>query len=110
MKVFFTVLMVVFIASSAIAQIGLPIEAFALTGNGARAAGMGNAFTGIADDASAISWNPAGLTQLQSMEASVVGRINFGSGSVDFPEDQSAIIYSYFYNSMDYGLGLLQPD
>lgn len=52
------------------------------TGNGARAAGMGYAFTGIADDATAISWNPAGLAQLYSAEASVVGR--FGSGSIDF--------------------------
>ncbi len=31
------------------------------TGSGARAAGMGNAFIGVADDISAVSWNPAGL-------------------------------------------------
>ncbi len=31
------------------------------TGGGARAAGMGNAFIGVADDVSAVSWNPAGL-------------------------------------------------
>ncbi len=73
-------------------------ESFALTGNGARAAGMGYAFTGVADDASAISWNPAGLTQLQSMEASVVGRFGFGSGSVDFPSDE----YMIFNASTDY--------
>lgn len=48
-------------------------------GNGARAAGMGYAFTGLADDASAISWNTAGLTQLYSMEATVVGRLATGS-------------------------------
>jgi long-chain fatty acid transport protein len=28
---------------------------------GTRAAGMGGAFVGVADDASAIYWNPAGL-------------------------------------------------
>jgi long-subunit fatty acid transport protein len=55
---------------------------FKLNGNGARAAGLGYAFTGVADDASAISWNPAGLTQLYGMEASVVGRLGFGSGEV----------------------------
>ena len=52
---------------------------FNFTGNGARAAGMGYAFTGVADDATAISWNTAGLTQLYSMEASIVGRLGFGS-------------------------------
>jgi long-subunit fatty acid transport protein len=33
------------------------------TGVGARALGMGNAYTGIASDYSAVFWNPAGLTQ-----------------------------------------------
>ncbi|RKX25316.1 MAG: hypothetical protein DRP45_06160 [Candidatus Zixiibacteriota bacterium] len=33
------------------------------TGGGARAAGMGNAYLGISDDVSALSWNPAGLYQ-----------------------------------------------
>jgi long-subunit fatty acid transport protein len=59
-------------------------EQFALTGNGARAAGMGYAFTGVADDATAISWNSAGLTQLYSMEASIVGQLGFGSISTDY--------------------------
>jgi long-subunit fatty acid transport protein len=55
---------------------------FNLNGSGARAAGLGYAFTGIADDATAISWNPAGLTQIYGMEASVIGRLGFGSGEV----------------------------
>ncbi len=32
-----------------------------ITGGGARAQGMGKAFFAVADDASAVSWNPAGL-------------------------------------------------
>jgi opacity protein-like surface antigen len=44
-----------------------------ITGSGARAAGMGNAFIGIADDATAINWNPGGLTALEHFEASFVG-------------------------------------
>ena len=56
---------------------------FNLAGNGARAAGMGYAFTGVADDATAISWNAAGLTQLYSMEASVVARFGFGSYDIN---------------------------
>lgn len=45
-----------------------------ITGAGARAEGFGGAFIGVADDATAIVWNPAGLGQLERMEASAVGR------------------------------------
>lgn len=41
-------------------------------GSGARAAGMGNAFIAVADDGTAASWNPAGLSQLRSPELSIV--------------------------------------
>ncbi|MBU2444657.1 MAG: outer membrane protein transport protein [Bacteroidetes bacterium] len=37
-------------------------------GVGARALGMGGAFTGISDDYSATYWNPAGLFQIKRME------------------------------------------
>jgi len=40
-------------------------------GSGARAMGWGNAFIAVADDATAASWNPGGLTQLIKPEASV---------------------------------------
>ena len=42
-------------------------------GSGARALGMGGAFIAIADDATAASWNPGGLVQLEKPEVSVVG-------------------------------------
>src|SRR5437773_680806 len=38
---------------------------FESAGLGARAIGMGGAFIGVADDWTAIYWNPAGLTQLK---------------------------------------------
>ncbi len=41
-------------------------------GSGARAVGMGGAFIGVADDATAASWNPAGLIQLEKPEVSLV--------------------------------------
>jgi len=41
-------------------------------GSGARAAGSGGAFLAVADDATAASWNPAGLVQLERPEFSVV--------------------------------------
>jgi len=42
-------------------------------GSGARALGMGGAFIAIADDATAASWNPGGLIQLETPEVSAVG-------------------------------------
>jgi long-subunit fatty acid transport protein len=51
-------------------------------GSGARATGMGSAFIGVADDATAASWNPAGLIQLEKPEISGV--------------------YSFFYRRQSY--------
>lgn len=42
-------------------------------GAGARALGMGGAFVAIADDATANTWNPAGMTQLERPEAALTG-------------------------------------
>jgi len=42
-------------------------------GSGARALGMGGAFIAVADDATAASWNPAGLSILDRPEVSFVG-------------------------------------
>jgi len=42
-------------------------------GSGARALGMGGAFIAVADDATAASWNPGGLIQLERPEISIVG-------------------------------------
>jgi long-subunit fatty acid transport protein len=51
-------------------------------GVGARAAGMGGAYTGIANDYSALFWNPAGLTQVRSIEFSVgMGALSYGNTS-----------------------------
>jgi hypothetical protein len=58
-------------------------------GSGARAFGMGGAFLARADDATAASWNPAGLSYLRRPEFSIVGartsfeRGNFGSPATD---------------------------
>jgi len=65
-------------------------------GSGARAYGMGGAFLARADDATAASWNPAGLSYLRAPELSLVGAYNnfdtvenidsdvFEGGTVDF--------------------------
>jgi len=99
---------------------------FNFVGAGARAAGMGNAFIGVSDDATAISWNPAGLSQLMRAEASVVGRytmrdvefkdftganetnslstfgLNFGSLVVPFKGVFNPVIAASFQNQLDF--------
>ena len=65
----FCVVALMMAASIAIAQ-----EDWNITGAGARAEGLGGAFIGLADDATAISWNPSGLGQLERTEFSAVGR------------------------------------
>ncbi|MCK4654905.1 MAG: hypothetical protein KAU01_10725 [Candidatus Cloacimonetes bacterium] len=73
------------VSSFAFAQLDLNLGPdWNFTGVGARAAGMGGAFIGVADDATAISWNPAGLTQLDEPEASIVGRGLVEKYEVDF--------------------------
>ncbi len=47
---------------------------FGVQGAGARAMGLGGAFIAVADDATAVSFNPAGLAQLLKPEVSFVGR------------------------------------
>jgi long-subunit fatty acid transport protein len=70
--------------SAAVALCAVPWSAWALDetayggspvpiGAGARALGMGGAFAAIADDASAATWNPGGMTQLDRLEAGVTG-------------------------------------
>jgi long-subunit fatty acid transport protein len=69
-KVGLVILMLSAITSMAVAQQDYD---FNIMGTGARARGMGGAFIGVADDATAVGWNPAGIAKLDKMEASVVG-------------------------------------
>ncbi len=59
---------------AAVVSLGAAQESWNITGAGARAEGLGGAFIGLADDATAISWNPSGLGQLERTELSLVGR------------------------------------
>ncbi len=59
-------------------------SSFNPVGSGARALGMGGAFIAVADDATAASWNPAGLVQLEEPEMSVVGAYFYREEDLDF--------------------------
>jgi hypothetical protein len=53
-------------------ELDLQANANVVQGSGARAFGMGGAFLARADDATAASWNPAGLSYLRAPELSFV--------------------------------------
>jgi hypothetical protein len=59
------------VIASAAARAGDPGTSgflFLRLGNGARASGMGEAFTAVADDATGMYWNPAGLANIDGVE------------------------------------------
>ncbi len=70
-KILLTVLILSIMAMPALAassKIGTSGAQFLKIGVGARATGMGGIYTGLADDVSAIYWNPGGLGQLKAPE------------------------------------------
>ncbi len=74
------------LALAVLALVAIPAIAqdMNIIGAGARAHGMGGAFIAIADDATALSWNPAGIAQLDKPEASAVGLFNMKKITDDF--------------------------
>lgn len=60
-------------------KVGTYSAQFLKVGVSARATGMGSAFTAVADDASALYWNPAGLVELERTEVTM--------NSVSWPAD-----------------------
>lgn len=101
-------------------------------GVGARPLGMGRAFVAVADDASAMYWNAAGITQLQKLEGMIMyapmyvglgAKVLDGSnltddnlalayGSVVFPNQyvhvgaSAHVFTSFLYNEYRVSLGL----
>jgi long-subunit fatty acid transport protein len=68
------------------------------SGSGARALGLAGAFTAVADDATAASWNPAGLIQLERPEASFMLRYSRHEGN-HFSEQENYKVGSDSYEN-----------
>jgi len=67
-------------------------------GSGARALGMGGAFIAVADDATAASWNPGGLIQLDYPEMSAVfGYVHRNENNAfgKYPETDGSTRFDY---------------
>jgi len=59
-------------------------------GIGTRAIGMGGAFVALADDPSAIWWNPAGLSKVERLSV---------YGEMSYLHEEGEFIYGYIYDS-----------
>jgi len=75
---------------------GTTTASFSKIGVGARATGMGGAFTAIANDGTTLYWNPAGLTQLKTKEISATynswfEEIRQGYLSLTFPSSRGTM-------------------
>ena len=72
-------------ASASDSRAGTSAFSFLKIGAGARAAGMGESFTAVANDVSALYWNPAGIAQLENrIQASITHNIWLDGISHDF--------------------------
>ena len=72
-------------------------------GSGARALGMGGAFIAVADDATAASWNPGGLIQLEKPELSVVGSyVHLGENNTFGNNPEASGQQSVGYGNLNY--------
>jgi len=93
LKVFCLLILVIALMpamANAQAKVGTVGAQFLELGVSARSMGMADAFTAVADDISAIYYNPAGLTSLLGREAMFTyirmpADINYGFGAVGFP-------------------------
>ncbi|MCK4539324.1 MAG: PorV/PorQ family protein [Candidatus Krumholzibacteria bacterium] len=76
-KVFVGVLILVMVpsilfgATKPFEKVGTYAAQFLKIGTSARAAGMGNAFTAVANDATAMYWNPAGLVEINRTQVTL---------------------------------------
>src|SRR5438445_6968526 len=73
-----------------VTKVGTTAAKFLSIPVGARAVGMGGAFVAVADDASSLYWNPAGIARLSQSEAifhhaNWIADMNFNFGGVAVP-------------------------
>lgn len=69
---------------SGFSKVGTAAAQFLKIGVGARAMGMGETFVAVANDASTLYWNPAGLTNLKTISLSLSHSAWFADISHDF--------------------------
>ncbi len=86
------------------AQSGKYADAFLNNGIGARALGLGGAYSAVAGDATAVYWNPAGLSKLNYPEFSLLHAQEF-AGVVNYNSFAAAMPYG---PDASFGIGLIR--
>jgi long-chain fatty acid transport protein len=96
---------------------------FQINEHGAKAMGMGGAYTAVANDASAIYWNPAGLTQISGTQlmlgTALISPLSSFEGiapaSVKYETESQTFFPTHFFaahsfdNGLAAGLGFTSP-
>jgi len=100
-KISITVIVTVFIVNMGFAAFnkddaGTSSAQFLKLGVGGRATSMGNAYVGVADDSTAIYWNPAGINRIENVSVSVAHNIMFEN-----------IFYDWVSGAKKFGFGTL---
>jgi long-subunit fatty acid transport protein len=95
-----------FFINNLIFAAGTSSAQFLKLGAGARAAGMGDAFTSISDDVTAAYWNPAGLAQIKKTELSMMHNTylvdtQYQFLGAAFPVKSNTVAFSFF--RLDHG-------
>jgi hypothetical protein len=75
-------------------------------GVGARALGMGGAFAAVANDASAMYWNPAGIVNVKGVEVSSVKLLGAVGTNADYT--YLNMVYNSGENTGTFGIGYLE--
>src|SRR5688572_8100761 len=86
---------------AASSEFGFRRGAFLARGMGARPVAMGEAFTAVADDATAIAWNPGGVGQLKRTQAAaqydaIAEGMGLGSAAVAVPVGHGQVVGAGF--------------
>ncbi len=74
--------------------------AFSRIGVGARALGMGGAYTAVADDATASMWNPAGIARVDNLNFTFMY-----TGSYDYDRSHNFFGYAQSFSMASIGIG-----
>ena len=100
MRTIYTILSLLGFIIPAAAGTEFPFESARPLYVGARALAIGNAFTAVADDATAGFWNPAGLIQSEGVQLFAVNKFH---NRADYRFDPKGISYSYRGYSLFWG-------
>lgn len=104
-RLYILIFMVISILSISLSVFAKTQGVFTNTGIGGRSSVFGESFVAIADDASAIYWNPAGISKLANRYNATASRINLFSGFTGI-SDINYNFFSFVFSNHPWGGGI----